>query len=103
TRIACDVGEVAVENLRPGDLVMTRDHGAQVLRWVGRKELSRDDLAMDARLQPVLITAGALGAGLPAQDMRVSRQHRMLVTGPRAELLFGSDEVLVRAEHLTHL
>ena len=35
--------------------------------------------------------------------MRVSRQHRMLVTGPRAELLFGSDEVLVRAEHLVHL
>ena len=35
--------------------------------------------------------------------MRVSRQHRMLMRGPRAELLFGADEVLVRAQHLTRL
>jgi hypothetical protein len=27
----------------------------------------------------------------------------MLLTGARADLLFGADEVLVRAEHLTHL
>ncbi|MFZ1483102.1 MAG: Hint domain-containing protein, partial [Paracoccaceae bacterium] len=103
TMIACELGEVAVEDLRPGDRVLTRDHGVQVLRWVGRKGLLRDVLAADVRLQPVLISAGALGPGLPVRDMRVSRQHRMLVAGPRAELLFGSDEVLVRAEHLTHL
>ena len=35
--------------------------------------------------------------------MLVSRQHRMLITGPRPELLFGEEEVLVRACHLTHL
>ena len=27
----------------------------------------------------------------------------MLQTGPQAELLFGEDEVLIRAQHLTHL
>ncbi len=103
TMIACDGGERPVEDLRPGDRVVTRDHGVQVLRWVGRKVLPRGDLAADPRLQPVLIRAGALGPGLPARDMRVSRQHRMLLTGARADLLFGTDEVLVRAEHLTHL
>ena len=35
--------------------------------------------------------------------MMVSRQHRMLFVGARAELLFGSDEVLVRAAHLVGL
>ena len=35
--------------------------------------------------------------------MMVSRQHRMLFTGARAELLFGADEVLVRAAHLIGL
>ena len=103
TMIACEDGEKPVQELRAGDRIMTRDHGVQALRWVGCKPLTRDDLAADPKLQPVLISAGALGPGMPARDMRVSRQHRMLVTGPRAELLFGSDEVLVRAEHLTHL
>ena len=54
-------------------------------------------------LQPIRIRAGALGAGMPLRDMLVSRQHRMLMTGPRAELMFGTGEVLVRALHLVHL
>lgn len=103
TMIACEGGEKRVEDLVAGDRVVTRDHGLQMLRWVGRKVLTRSDLAADPRLQPVLIGAGALGPGHPARDMRVSRQHRMLLTGARADLLFGTDEVLVRAEHLTHL
>ena len=103
TTVTCETGERRVEDLRPGDRVLTRDHGLQPLRWVGRKELGIADLLADPKLQPVLIRAGALGPGMPARDMKVSRQHRMLMTGPRAELLFGSDEVLVQAEHLTHL
>ena len=35
--------------------------------------------------------------------MLVSPQHRMLVDGARAELLFGAAEVLVAAVHLTTL
>jgi Ca2+-binding RTX toxin-like protein len=103
TMIACENGEKPVEALVPGDRVVTRDHGVQELRWIGQKPLTGGELADDPRLQPVLIRAGALGPGLPARDMRVSRQHRMLLTGSRAELLFGSDEVLVRAEHLIGL
>lgn len=103
TLIACEGGEKRVEDLRPGDRVVTRDHGVQVLRWVGQKRLGAADLLAEPRLQPVRIAAGALGGGLPRQAMQVSRQHRMLVQGARAELLFGSGEVLVRAEHLLHL
>lgn len=103
TTVSCETGERRVEDLRPGDRVLTRDHGLQPIRWIGRKEIGLADLLAEPKLQPVLIRAGALGPGLPARDMKVSRQHRMLMTGPRAELLFGSDEVLVQAEHLTHL
>lgn len=28
--------QVAVEDLRPGDRLLTRDHGGQTLRWIGR-------------------------------------------------------------------
>ena len=85
------------------DLVMTRDHGLQPIRWIGAKHLDAAALAADATLQPVLIRRGALGPNRPNRDMMVSRQHRMLIRSARAELLFGSDEVLVRALHLLHL
>ena len=74
-----------------------------ILRWVGRRDLNLADLIAGPKLQPVRIAAGALGAGLPARDMLVSPQHRMLIEGARAEMLFGEDEVLVAATHLTVL
>jgi hypothetical protein len=62
--------------------------------------LSRLHLVADPDLQPVRIAEGALRGEGPAQSMMVSPQHRVLVTGARAELLFGTSEVLVPAKHL---
>ena len=39
----------------------------------------------------LIVGAGALGAGLPDADMRVSRQHRVLVRDWRSELMFGQE------------
>jgi Ca2+-binding RTX toxin-like protein len=103
TLISTDRGEVAVEALRPGDRVLTRDHGWQEVRWTGRRELSLADLIVSPALQPVRIAAGALGDGLPCRDMLVSPQHRMLVEGAGPEMWFGTDEVLVAALHMTGL
>lgn len=93
-------GARAIETLRPGDLVLTRDRGLQPIRWVGRRSFDMADLQADAGLQPILFRKGALGPNLPARDMMVSRQHCMLVEGPRAALYFGAEEVLVRALHM---
>lgn len=93
-------GARPVESLRPGDLVMTRDRGLQPIRWVGTRRFTPAELQADPSLHPILFSKGALGANLPARDMMVSRQHAMLVKGPRAELYFGEDEVLVRAVHM---
>ena len=103
TKIATERGQVAVEDLTPGDMVVTRDNGLQPLRWIGSKALDHSALVADPTLRPILIRKDALGPGAPACDMKVSRQHRMLIIGPQAALLFGSDEVLVRAVHLLHL
>ena len=103
TMIATQNGEVAIEHLAVGDLVATRDHGLQPVRWIGSRSIAGAELRADPQLQPILIRKGALGDGLPLANMKVSRQHRMLISGPRAELLFGTDEVLVRAAHLTCL
>lgn len=103
TRITTDRGEVPVEDLQPGDMVLTRDRGFRPLIWVGRRDLTLADLVVQPALRPVRIAAGALGGGLPCRDMLVSPQHRMLVGGWRAEMLFGEEEVLVAATHLTAL
>ena len=100
TLILTDRGEVAVEDLAVGDRVVTRDGGLQAIRWIGRKALSVAHLVVHPALRPVLFPAGALGQGLPARDMRVSPQHRVLLEGARAEMLFGEAEVLVAAIHL---
>lgn len=82
-------GPLVIENLAAGDRVITRDHGVQRIRWIGSSVISAGRMAMRADLRPVLIRKGALGADLPDADMRVSRQHRVLVRDWRSELMFG--------------
>lgn len=96
-------GEIPVEKIAADDRVMTRDHGLQPVRWAGRRDLSQIDLLVRPEFLPVRIAQGALGPGLPERDMAVSPQHRMLVSGHRAELLFGVPEVLVAALHMVGL
>src|SRR5690606_8278207 len=85
-------GEVPVEMLNPGDLVVTHDDGAQPVRWIGRRTVAA--LGDHA---PVLIPAGACGQH---RTLMVSPLHRILVRTPRAELMFGAAEVLVAAKDL---
>ncbi len=100
TRIATPTGEVAVESLKAGDKVITRDNGIQEIRWIGQKALTGADLQRAPHLQPVLIKAGTFGPGLPERDMLVSPNHRMLVANDRTQLYFDEHEVLVAAKHL---
>ncbi|MFN7224156.1 MAG: Hint domain-containing protein, partial [Paracoccaceae bacterium] len=66
-------------------------------------DLGLGDVIVRPHLRPVRIAKGALGHGLPRRDLLVSPQHRMLIEGTRAELLFGEREVLVSALHLVGL
>jgi hypothetical protein len=73
-------------------MVLTMDHGYQPIRWIGSsKRAATGDLA------PILIRKGALGNN---RDLRVSPQHRMLLQGWQAEMLFGELEVLATAKSL---
>ncbi len=100
TLIATPKGEVAVENLRLGDKVITRDNGLQEIRWMGAKEMGWHDFAVDPHLKPVLVKAGSLGNGLPERDMMLSPNHRLLVANDRTALYFDEHEVLVAVKHL---
>lgn len=103
TPIATPDGPRPVELLRPGDLVLTLDHGPAQVRWTACRNLSGVELARNSKLRPVRIRAGALGGGRPNRDLLVSPQHRLLVTSRIAERMFDSASVLVPAIRLTDL
>ncbi|MBU3030335.1 Hint domain-containing protein [Paracoccus marinaquae] len=94
TMIATPSGEVPVEALRAGDLVLTRDHGAQALVWTSSSHVTPADLDLAPNRRPVRIAAGALGQGLPRRDVDVSPQHRILVRDSEG------GEYLISARHL---
>lgn len=100
TMIATIEGLKAVEDIKVGDQVFTRDHGAQEVRWAGQKLLTKDLLAKDRYLSPILIRKGALGENLPDRDMMLSPNHRVLVNSPELAVIFGESEVLASAKHL---
>lgn len=93
TMIATPRGQVAVEALRAGDLVMTRDHGALPILWAGGRRLGPADLAADPALLPVRIKANALGRH---DEILLSPLHAVLAVTPEGERL-------VRARHLAEL
>lgn len=93
-RIDTPKGPVAVEDLRMGDMVLTKDNGAKPIVWIGSREV-----AARGSFAPVVISAGALGND---SDVVVSPEHRILMTGAAVELAFGDDEVLVAAKHLVN-
>jgi hypothetical protein len=100
-RIRAAHGEVPVEALNVGDLVMTKDDGLQPIRWIGRRFVNRGTLSTTPGLQPVRITEGSLGRGLPLRDIVVSPQHRMMLSGQQLELNSGLSEALIPALAMT--
>ncbi|MDH5531390.1 MAG: Hint domain-containing protein [Paracoccaceae bacterium] len=94
TCIATPDGEVPVESLKPGDLVLTHDDGPQPLRWIGCRTV-----AAEGSFAPIRIRAGTFG---DHSTLLVSPQHRILIGDSLAELLFGEAEVLVAAKDLVN-
>lgn len=100
TRIETPEGPRAVEDLRAGDLVLTRDAGPQPLLWVAQVRAGAARLIAEPEMRPLRIARGALGAGWPADDMVVAPGHRLLIDGRAARDLFNDDAVLVAARDL---
>lgn len=99
TMIATPSGARAVETLVAGDFVLNDRGEACQIMWVGRSVYSLAVVKQRAELAPIRIAAGAFGAARPAADLLVSPQHRIVLDGAAAELLFAAPRVLVAAKH----
>ncbi|GAA6164027.1 hypothetical protein NBRC116590_17310 [Pelagimonas sp. KU-00592-HH] len=95
TSLATIQGARLIEELAVGDVVLTLDSGYQSIRWIGRIELP-----VFGDVAPVEISAGAIGN---PEFISVSPQHRMLISDPICEYLFGEREVLIPAIYLLGL
>ncbi len=93
-------GPVAAGDLQVGDMVRTRDHGMQPLRWIGKRVLEAAELAALPHIRPIRICKGALGKNSPTADLVVSPQHRMLIRSRIAQRMFGATEILAAAKQL---
>lgn len=102
TLIRTPTGPVDIDQIRPGDLVLTKDSGPQQVEWLGGARITASGLRAHPHLRPVRIKAGALGGNDPEPDLLVSPAHRVLMQGAGARELFGEDEVLVQARDIVN-
>jgi Hint domain len=79
TRVSTPSGEINVENLKVGDMVLTADGRPVPVRWIGRQTVA--PLFAGELSLPVRIKAGALDEQVPSRDLMVSHDHALFVDG----------------------
>lgn len=100
TMILTPSGAVPVGDLRVGDQIITRDYGAQPIRWVARRKVMRDQIVEQPNLGPIRIAPNAFGAQMPTTPLVLSPQHRVLVRSAVVRRMTGDQEALVSIKHL---
>jgi len=109
TRILTPTGEVAVEDLKAGDEVLTAREGFESIAaiiWTGQRTIDLARHAMPEKVRPVRILAGAFGPGLPERDLLLSPDHALFIDGHLIEAKTLVNGVTVIAEqnirHVTY-
>ena len=95
THITLASGEqIPIEALNPGDRVLTRDDGAQQIRWIGQSTVRAT-----GAFAPILIKSGVLNN---ENDLLVSPDHRLFVYQRTDRMGVGRPDLLIKARHLVN-
>ncbi len=101
TRLLTGVGDVAVEDLAVGDLLVTRSGALRPIRWIGHRHMVEPGI--DHR--PIRVRADSFGPGVPAQDVRLSPDHAVFADGiliPVRALVNGQSVVRETVDEVTY-
>lgn len=95
SRITLSTGtQVPVENLKTGDLVLTRDDGAQSIRWIGQTTMRAT-----GAFAPIRIAAGTLSND---RDLVISPNHHLFIYQRNDTIGAGRPEIMIKARHLVN-
>jgi hypothetical protein len=90
TRVLTPMGEQLVEDLKPGDQVISRDYGAQAVRYTAFQDIKITELS----LAPIHLNYPGVGSAYFAPAQKIVLRHAMF------DVLFGNSEVLVTCADL---
>ena len=102
TLIATTRGDVAVETLAIGDVVVTASGQQRPIKWLGNRAYAVRFANANPTVLPICIKAGALDDNVPARDLWVSAKHALYLDGVLipAELLVN-DVSIVQATQIS--
>ena len=75
TRIRTPGGEAPVEQLRPGDVVLTAAGRPAPIAWIGHRQLDTRRHRRPDDVQPIRVAAHAFAPNQPARDLCLSPDH----------------------------
>jgi hypothetical protein len=90
TMIGTPDGEVPVQTLQPGDMVLTAGNGPRAVKWVGQGKVIATRGRRSAAT-PVIVCKGALADNVPNRDLHVTKAHSLYI-----------DDVLIPVEFLVN-
>ena len=79
TRIKTNRGDIAVESLVVGDMVVCVSGTHGPIRWLGHRTIDCRHHPRSSEVMPIRIAANAFGSGGPARDLYVSPGHAICI------------------------
>ena len=92
TAIQTPDGEVRIEDLRVGDLVLTVRGKAVPIRWIARHVYRKGGPSWPESVVPICVSRHALDEGVPHSDLFLSPWHMLFIDGhliPARDLVNG--------------
>lgn len=98
-------GDIAVEDMEPGDRLITSSGAMRPARWIGKRTIDAERHPRPETVWPIRIEAGAIDHGLPERTLYLSPDHALYLDGmlvPAKALVNGRSIVQEKRRHIAY-